>query len=82
MKLAILRRTVFQGDAVRRPVAVVLAKRVDVREYATFLQDQDGKLYAGLYSKDYEAAFGEYEMRCRAASSPDDSGREISEVKL
>ncbi len=82
MKLAILRRTVFQGDAVRRPVAVVLAKRVDVREYATFLQDPDGKMYAGLYSRDYEAAFGEYEIRCRAASSPDDPGREISEVKL
>lgn len=82
MKLAILRRTVFQGDEVRRPVAVVLAKRVDVREYATFLQDQDGSMYAGLYSRDYEAAFGEYEMRCRAASSPDDPGREISEVKL
>jgi len=37
---------------------------------------------AGLYSRDYEAAFGEYEIRCRAASSPDDPGREISEVKL
>ena len=49
---------------------------------ARVLQDPDGKLYAGLYSRDYEAAFGEYEMRCRAASSPDDPGREISEVKL
>lgn len=82
MKLALLRRTVFQGDAVRRPVAVVLAKRLDVREYATFLQDQDGAMYAGLYTKDYEAAFGDYEMRCRAASSPEDAGQEISEVKL
>jgi len=82
MKLATLRRTVFQGDTVRRPVAVVLVKRLDVREYATFLQDQDGAMYAGLYTKDYEAAFGDYEMRCRAAASPDDPGKEISEVRL
>lgn len=82
MKLAILRRTAFQGDEVRLPMAVVLAKRLDVREYATFLQDQGGALYAGLYSKDYEAAFGEYEIRCRAAASINDPGREISEVKL
>jgi hypothetical protein len=82
MKLAILRRTAFQGDEVRLPMAVVLAKRLDVREFATFLQDQDGALYAGLYSRDYEAAFGDYEIRCRSASSVNDPGREISEVKL